>query len=148
MQLTTYEATLRASADRAFEVLADVERLPRWLETAQRARWADPDRRGLGASFRLHFGGEEAEGAIDRHEPGRAVGHTLGRVALEATLRPVTAEQTDLTLTLRGIGPAGTWVGRLVARLFGGFVERATRLMLVASVERLARLCETEGHGG
>ncbi len=148
MQLTTYEATLRAPADRAFEVLADVERLPRWLETAQRARWADPDRRGLGASFRLHFGGEEAEGAVVRHDPGRAVGYTLGRVALEATLRPVTAEQTDLTLTLRGLEHAGTWLGRLVARLFGGFVERAARAMLVASVERLGRLCEAEGAEG
>lgn len=99
------EADLPASAERVFEVFADIHSWPRWFDDMHASRWTGPQQSGVGATRLVSLGLIEVDETMLVWEPGARFSFRLDT----ATLPLIRAMVEDYRLTPTATGCHLSW---------------------------------------
>jgi uncharacterized protein YndB with AHSA1/START domain len=137
-------ACIRRDPAQVFALLADLERVPRWLDRCVWIAQTSDGARGPGTQLRYRYRdrGHEGEiaGALEAYEPHRRIAMTFIDKALDARVVFELVPHRDGTqLTHRAeITPK-----LLVVKLLSPWIRRSVRRQMAEAVDRLRRLVES-----
>lgn len=146
-----YQELIKAPAAKIYELIADVEQHPRWLNACTSAAWSG-SARGMGATFTQTTQGQAREGIVTLAEEGKRAGFSFSSgqgqanftfdFELEGVSEAVTKLKFTMEIELQGSAGSAPGCMGFFLKLLGSRITEASRTQLQGSFTSLKRLAE------